>query len=178
MFRIVRTTTLAALRAKDADLADLQCELDIANAATGSANDAVIRMENLAETQLRQLAQAHADRSRPNATAGAARADRDKIEAETRSQLAEIHADVARLQDAVADATTGDSVRGALAYRMLRDLYADAKARGLEPGRPFDLVAIVLGFDTGTPERRPCGCPDCMTAARRPTWPALFSGQG
>ncbi|MGW3910557.1 hypothetical protein ACWEBX_03380 [Streptomyces sp. NPDC005070] len=149
MIRIVSTRTLAALRAREAEAADLQHELDIANAKAGSANDAAIRAENL-ETQLRQSAQAHADRIQAERDRDAACTGRDQVEAAARKELDEICADVVRLRDA-ADAASGGAVRGALAYRLLRDLYADAKARGLEPGRPFDLAAIVLGFDDALP---------------------------
>lgn len=144
MFRIVRTSTLAALRADSTALPVALRDLDQARAEAEAANDSAIRAETVAEDQLRQLARLHADRAQE--------------EAATRAELDAIRTDVARLRDAAADPETGDSFRQALAYGVLRDLIADARARGVELGRPFDLVASLLGFDDpDAPQTEPQG---------------------
>nr|WP_107908872.1 hypothetical protein [Streptomyces chartreusis] len=164
MPRIIRTSTLAALRAEAAKVAGLQEDLEISKAATGSANDAAARAEAVAERQLRELGQAHADNIRFQRERDEARTGRDQVEAEARKELDEIHADVAKLQDAARNSETGQGMREALAYRVLKDLVEDARARGLQLGRPLDLVAIVLGFDTEAPAQ----AADPVTAAQNP----------
>ncbi|MET9804665.1 hypothetical protein [Streptomyces sp. NPDC006368] len=71
MFRFIRTTTLAALKA-DLDVA--RRERDQARTEAEMATDSAIRAENVAEQQLCQLSQAHADRIQD--ARDAARADR------------------------------------------------------------------------------------------------------
>ncbi|MEU3521819.1 hypothetical protein ABZ770_42440 [Streptomyces sp. NPDC006654] len=148
MIRIVRKATLDALYADRTALAETREELAIAQAATGSANDAAIRAENTAEELLKDLGQAHADRIQAERDARQARTDRAADKTETDRQLAELREDLAKLRAAAADLETGDTVRAALAHNILRDLYADAWREGLLPNRPWDLLAVVLGFDT------------------------------
>lgn len=152
MFRVIRKTTLDALNADSAALPALQQELDHAKTEAERATDSAIRAENVAEQQLRDLAQAHADRFQAERDRDAARTERDKVEAAARRELDEIRQDVAQLRDAAANTETGQSRRAAIAYDVLRNLVQDAQARGLELGRPFDLVAIVLGFNTPDPQ--------------------------
>ena len=148
MFRIIRTTTLNALQADSAALPAVQQELTQAKAEAEHATDSAIRAENVAEQQLRVLARAHADRFQAERERDEAVAQRRQDKTETDRQLAELREDFTRLRDAAADPDTGETVRAALAYRVLRDLYADAWAQGLLPKRPFDVIAAVMGFDT------------------------------
>lgn len=170
MFRIIRTTTLDALRADSAALPAVRQERDQARSEAAAATDSAIRAETVAEDQLRQLAQLHADRleaereartqyeglhaviRQVTAERDAARTERDQVEAAARRELEEIHRDVARLQDAAADPETGESIRHAIAYGVLKNLFQDARAHGLEVGRPLDLVAVILGFDAPATE--------------------------
>lgn len=77
MIRVVRTTTLADLRAAleqaRVEHDRLRAERDAARTEAATATDSAIRAEATAEAQLRRLAQAHADRLR--AERGAARAE-------------------------------------------------------------------------------------------------------
>lgn len=57
----------------------------------------------------------------------------------------EIRKEYLRIRDAAADPESGEAVRAALALRVLRHIYAEAHANGLDTG-PLDLVAIVCGF--------------------------------
>lgn len=148
MIRITRTATLNCLRADSAELAIIRAELDQAKTESGNATDSAIRAETLAETQLRQLAQAHADRIQADRDLASARAELAQQRADTNEQLTELREDLAKLHAAAADPETGQTVRSALAYNILRDLYADAWKEGLLPKRPFDLLAVVLDFDT------------------------------
>lgn len=150
MFRLVRTATLRALYADRTELAATKEDLAITQAAAGSANDAAERAAAVAEKQLRQLAEVHAALMEVERERDRARVDARK---EAGQQLAELGEDLARLRDAAADTETGQTVRAAIAYRVLRDLYADGRRRGLKPGRPFDVAAAVLGFDTDPSSR-------------------------
>lgn len=67
MIRIIRTSTLDALRADSAALPAVREELDQAKAAADLATDSAIRTENAVERLLRDCSQAHADRVRPSA---------------------------------------------------------------------------------------------------------------
>ncbi|MFC8408608.1 hypothetical protein ACFUG9_34345 [Streptomyces griseoincarnatus] len=165
MFRIVRTTTLDALRADSAALPAVRQERDQAKTEAARATDSAVRAESVAEKQLRELARLHAENFQAERETrvqyeglrtviqqvteerDAARKERDQAEREARDELAEIRRDVDRLRAAAADPETGESMRHAIAYGVLRNLIDDARARGLELGRPFDLVAILLGFD-------------------------------
>jgi hypothetical protein len=154
MFRIIRTSTLAALRSMEAELDDLQHELEIATAAAGSANAAATRLQALVERQADADREAQAQIAGLREAVRRASAERDaahaadlkRTEDAARRELDEIHADVARLQAAAADADTGEPVRHALAYGVLRHLFEEAQAHGLELARPLDLVAVILGF--------------------------------
>ena len=53
-------------------------------------------------------------------------AQREQDKTETDRQMAELREDLAKLRAAAADPQTGETVRAALAYNILRDLYADA----------------------------------------------------
>ncbi|MGA5606187.1 hypothetical protein ACPCUF_35115 [Streptomyces griseoincarnatus] len=165
MFRIVRTTTLDALRADSAALPAVRQERDQAKTEAARATDSAVRAESVAEKQLRELARLHAENfqaeretrvqyeglrtviQQVTAERDAARTERDQVEAAARRELEEIRQDVDRLRAAAADPETGESMRHAIAYGVLRNLIDDARARGLELGRPFDLVAVLLGFD-------------------------------
>ncbi|MEZ3182980.1 hypothetical protein KYY02_31270 [Streptomyces pimonensis] len=178
MFRIIRTATLDALRADSVALPAVRQERDQAKSEAERATDSAIRAENVAGDQLRQLAQLHADRfeaeretraqyeglhaviKQVTAERDAARTERDQVEAAARAELDEIRQDVDRLRDAAADPETGEGIRHAIAYGVLRNLVDDVRARGLELGRPLDLVAVLLGFDappTDTEEPVPTG---------------------
>ena len=151
MLRIIRKTALDALHADRAALENTRTELDQAKTDAGTANDSAIRAENTAEDLLKQLGQAHADRIQAERDARQARLDREQGKAETDRQLAELREDLIKIRAAANDTENGDTVRGALAYNILRDLYADAWAQGLLPKRPFDVMAVVLGFETNQP---------------------------
>ena len=147
MLRLIRTVTLDTLRADSAELATAREQLDHAKTEAATATDAAINAETAAEKILRDLAQAHADRIQAERDARQARDELVQAKADTAQQLTELGEDFAKLRDAAADTETGETIRGALAYNVLRDLYADAWAQGLLPKRPFDVLAAVLGFD-------------------------------
>ncbi|QDN84429.1 hypothetical protein [Streptomyces sp. RLB3-6] len=155
MLRIVRTTALDALRADSAALETARQELAQAQTEATTATDSAIRAETLAEMQLRQLAQAHADRIQAERERNTARAERDQAredaQQEVQKQLAEIRAEVEQIRCDAADTETGAIVRGAIAFHMLQRLYADARARGLEAKPPVDLVALILRLDADEP---------------------------
>lgn len=152
MFRIVRKTTLDALHADQAALEAAREELGHAKTEAATATDSAIRTETVAEDLLKQAAQAHADRFQAERERDQAIDQRKQDKAETDRQMAELREDLARLRDAARDTQTGETVRAALAYRLLRDMYADAWKEGLLPKRPFDLLAVVLDFDTPDPQ--------------------------
>lgn len=77
-----------------------------------------------------------------------AREDLTRHKADTEEQMAEIREDLAKIRAAAADTENGETVRAALAYHVLRDMYADAWNQGLLPKRPFDLIAVLLDFQT------------------------------
>lgn len=148
MFRIVRKATLDALHADRAALGNARDQLKQAKTEAETATDSAIRAEAAAEDLLKQTAQAHADGIQAERERDQAVAQREQDKAETDRQMAELREDLTRLRDAAADLETGETVRAALAYRLLRDMYADAWKEGLLPQRPFDLLAVVLDFDT------------------------------
>lgn len=148
MLRVIRKTVLDTLHNDQAELAHVREELVSTKAELAIVTNSATRTEVVAQDLLKQTAQAHADRFQAERDRDAARRERDQVEAAARRELDEIRRDVAQLRDAAADTETGQSMRAAIAYDVLRNLVDDARARGLELGRPFDLVAIVLGFDT------------------------------
>lgn len=147
MFRIIRKTTLDALHADQAALQQTRQELAQANTEAATATDSAVRAEAVAQDLLKQTAQAHADRFQAERERDQAVAQREQDKTETDQQIAELREDFTRLCDAAADTETGETRRAAIAYRVLRDLYADAWAQGLLPKRPFDVIAAVMGFD-------------------------------
>ena len=156
MFRFIRMRALLDLRDRVA-----QAELDRAEADQVAARctaeattwhelyvhaeEDAARTARLRAALWEQLEQALRERDEARAERDQAQADAQK---EAEQQLAELREDFARIRDAAADSETGQTVRAAIAYRVLRDLYADALARGLEPHRPVDILGVVLGFDT------------------------------
>lgn len=148
MLRIVRTDTLAALNADRDALHAAQAEAAQAKSEAEQAHDSAIRAETAFEQQLKQLATAYAGQIQAERERDTARKQLAELKADTETQLAEMREDLANLRAAAADTETGETVRAALAYRLLRDMYADAWKEGLLPKRPFDLLAVVLDFDT------------------------------
>lgn len=148
MLRIIRTQTLTSLYADREALHTALTEAEQAKSEAAGAHDSAIRAEAVAEDLLKQAGQAHADRFQAERDRDAARDQLAQQRAETEQQLAELRQDLAKLRAAAADPDTGETVRAALAYNLLRALYADAWKEGLLPGRPFDLLAVVLDFDT------------------------------
>lgn len=148
MFRVIRTTTLEALRADQTALGDIHSELEQAKTEAELANDAVTRAETNADDLLKQLGQALADRISAERARDAAIAQREQDKTETDRQLAQLRQDIATIRAAAADTENGETVRAALAYHVLRDMYADAWNQGLLPKRPFDLIAALLDFKT------------------------------
>ncbi|MEU1668549.1 hypothetical protein ABZ547_34205 [Streptomyces sparsogenes] len=136
MWRIVRTTTLQSLR-EEASVSEKAADLYSAEAEKSNAlyREAAEHFE----TTFKQLGQALADQLKAERERDEARAVADTVN--------QLRADLDRLRAEAADTERGASVRGALAYSALRRLYADARARGLQPGAPFDLLALVLDLD-------------------------------
>lgn len=147
MLRIVRKTTLDALRTGQTGLDQAREEAARAKSEAAAATDAATRAEEWAESLFKDLGKAHADVFQAQRDAQQARTDRDLDKTETDRQMAELREDLARLREAADDLETGETRRAAIAYQVLRDLYADAWREGLLPQRPFDVVAAVLGFD-------------------------------
>ncbi|MGA4803621.1 hypothetical protein [Streptomyces lavendulocolor] len=80
MLRLIRTATLAALRS---DLDAARRDRDDARTDAATANDSAIRAEDVAQTQLRQLAQAHADRLRAEREAARAEGELTALRAQS-----------------------------------------------------------------------------------------------
>lgn len=152
MLSIVRTATLASLRADREALQTVRQDLDAARTEAATATAAATRTEALAQQQLRELAKAHADLIQAARDIDAARRERDGAKAaareEAQEQLAQIRTEVERLRQDAADPAGGDSFRGMLAYRILQRVFEEARETGLQARPPFDLAAIVLGFPT------------------------------
>ena len=150
MLRIIRKAALDSLHADRAALAQAREELAHAKTEAEQATDSAIRAEATAEQRLTDLYRAQADLDQAERHRDTARTQRDQDRAETNRQLAELREGLAKLREAAGNPETGDTVKAAIAYRVLHDLYADAWREGLLPKRPFDVVAAVLGFDTHT----------------------------
>ncbi|MFC8012803.1 hypothetical protein [Streptomyces cinereoruber] len=146
MFRIVRTTALADLMNDREHLAGARAALGTTQASLTDSRRAAELLEEKVEQlqedviETRQSAASEFDGLQAvirqvTAERDAARAERD----DHLSAVAEVRADIQRLKDAAAD-TTDTSVRGAIAYRVLADLYADAYAKGMQPNRPFEAL--------------------------------------
>lgn len=150
MIRIIRTATLRSLKADAVATAEVRQEA-ADNASQAETWQARYNEANTAyERSFKDLGRALAGRFQAERELNEAHAQRTQDKAATDQQLAELREDLARLRAAAADTETetGESVRAALAYNILRDLYADAWREGLLPKRPFDLLAAVLDFKT------------------------------
>ncbi|MFD9523556.1 hypothetical protein [Streptomyces sp. NPDC059979] len=171
MIRIVTAATHAALLADRDELIRTRAALANAREATAKANATAEDFKNTAEFR-RKETEAAAD-ARDRALTDLARARKEAEGADTGLQalvrqitaerdtarkeagaLDEVRADLIRLRDHAANPEDGGPVRGAIAYGVLRDLITRARterAEAGEPGglpRPFDVIAMVLGFDT------------------------------
>lgn len=155
MFRVIRKATLDALRVDRVALERAREELAQASTQAATATDSAVRAETVAEDLLKQTAQAHADRIQAERERDQAVAHRQQDKTETDRQMAELREDLATIRAAAADTDNGETVRAALAYNLLRDLYADAWKEGLLPKRPFDLLAVVLNFETADQKTAP-----------------------
>jgi hypothetical protein len=156
MFRIIRTETLRTLRRATDERDAARAELAAARHDAELAKDSAIRAETTGENLLRDLAQAHADRIKAERAATAARValdGRDRTEAETMQQ---IRADLNQIRADAADPELGKTMKAAIAHGVLRRLYADAIESGIVPGRPWDILALVL--DLGADDA-PAGYP-------------------
>lgn len=148
MIRIIRTATLHSLQADAAATAEAQQDA-VTHAAEAETWQSRYNEANTAyERSFKDLGRALAGRFQAERELNESRAQREQDKAATDQQLAELREDLTRLRAAAADTETGESVRAALAYNILRDLYADAWREGLLPKRPFDLLAAVLDFKT------------------------------
>ncbi|WP_405425596.1 hypothetical protein [Streptomyces erythrochromogenes] len=174
MIRIVTAATYAALLADRDDLRRTRAALANADRATTEAKATADDFKNTA-AWLRKDAEAAAD-ARDRALTDLARVRKEAQEADriagegtqaivrqvTRERdtareeagaLDDVRQDVLRLRDFAADPDNGHAVRGAIAYGVLRDLITRARQERAEAGeegglpRPFDVVALVLGFD-------------------------------
>lgn len=148
MFRIIRTATLRTLQADAAQLANARMDAD-SNATEAARWQKRHREADTAfGGALKDLAQARADQIKAERERNQAIAQREQDKTETDRQMAEIRDDLAKIRAAAADTENGETVRAALAYHVLRDMYADAWNQGLLPKRPFDLIAVLLDFQT------------------------------
>ncbi|MCC3654735.1 hypothetical protein LIX60_25375 [Streptomyces sp. S07_1.15] len=137
MFRIIRTSTLRALQedAADADR-DVQTYSDEAE----KWHQEYIALEGQLDGLHGTIRRISRERDNARAELAAAR--------ERETDLAGVRADLDRLRTDAADPEAGASVRGAIALGVLRRLYLDGRSRGIEPGRPWDLLAAILRLDT------------------------------
>ncbi|MEJ8671890.1 hypothetical protein WKI71_36660 [Streptomyces sp. MS1.AVA.1] len=148
MIRIIRTATLRSLQADAAQTAEARQEV-VAQAAEVENWHARYNEAHAAyERAFKDLGQAHADRFQAERDRDTARNELAQTKADTDQQMAELREDFAKIRAAAADTENGETVRAALAYHVLRDMYADAWNQGLLPKRPFDLIAALLDFKT------------------------------
>jgi DNA repair exonuclease SbcCD ATPase subunit len=153
MFRIIRTTTLQALRD---DVAEADQTASAYNAEAEKwhrlytdevqrADDAEQAADHTAE--LRGEDREHYEQQIANLRTELVEARRS-VE-DNSSVLAEMRADLDQIRAAAADPEHGESVRAAIAYGVLRDAYDDVRSRGevQRLGREWDLLSVVLGFD-------------------------------
>lgn len=152
MIRIIRTATLRNLQTDAAATAQARQDADRLAGEADNWHSRYDEANTAYERAFTDLGQALADQIKAERERNEAVARREQDKAETDRQMAELREDFTRLRDAAADTETGETVRAALAYRVLRDLYADAWAQGLLPKRPFDVIAAVMGFDTLQPQ--------------------------
>lgn len=149
MLTIIRKTTWRALTAERDELRD---KLDQARADHAGAVEYSERVERVAEGQLKDLAQTHADLIKARRYGSQLRGE--LVEArrtldDSREVLAEMRTDLDRMRADAADPEHGETFRAALAYGVLKRMYAEVRDRGpgRSLGRPWDLLAIILGFD-------------------------------
>ncbi|MFG2623214.1 hypothetical protein ACGFXC_36970 [Streptomyces sp. NPDC048507] len=177
MIRIVRSSTYAALLADREELGRTRSTLDLATDARDRALTDLADARTTARTLTGTIGslRAELDQARENTARAARRAtdaetgtqalvqqitkERDAAREEAgalsaeSSVLADVRQDLIRLRDHAADPANGNTVRGAIAYGVLRDLITRARQERAEAGedtrlpRPFDLVALVLGLD-------------------------------
>lgn len=148
MIRIIRTATFQALQADAAQAAGAREEA-ISQAADAENWRARYNEANAAyERAFKDLGQALADRIKAERQRDEAQAQRQQDKAATDQQLTELREDLAKIRAAANDTENGETVRAALAYHVLRDMYADAWNQGLLPNRPYDLIAALLDFKT------------------------------
>lgn len=148
MFRIIRTATFRGLQNDAAKSAEARQEA-ISQAADAENWRARYDEANTAyERAFKDLGQALADRIKAERQRDEAQAERQQDKDATDQQMAEIREDLAKIRAAANDTENGETVRAALAYHVLRDMYADAWNQGLLPKRPYDLIAVLLDFKT------------------------------
>ncbi|MFE9793554.1 hypothetical protein ACFYRL_17650 [Streptomyces goshikiensis] len=171
MIRIVTASTYAALLADRADLAQARTAVDALTDARDraltdlsqtrkAAADQVGTVESL-RVQLSEAREAAAAAARQVTAAEEGTValvkqvtrERDTAREEA-GALDEVRQDLIRLRAHAANPEDGGPVRGAIAYGILRDLIGRARQERAEAGqdgglpRPFDVIAMVLGFDT------------------------------
>ncbi|MFD5489490.1 hypothetical protein ACFWIV_28950 [Streptomyces virginiae] len=179
MIRIVRTRTHNAMIADSDELRRTRAALANANTATEQAKATADDFKRTAEWRRKEAEQAidardraltdlarvrkeagEADRIAGEGTQALVRQvtrERDAAREEA-GAIGEVRADLARLRALAADPEDGGPVRGAIAYGVLRDLIGRARQERAEAGeasglpRPFDVIALVLGFDTDEPD--------------------------
>lgn len=155
MIRIISTTALRGLRSElEQTRGDLDAARTEAASATEAATEAAIRAEIAVEDLLTQLGQDHVEHIRAERihTERIRQLTRERDEARERADVAaEMRADIDRIRADATDTERGESVRGAIAYNALRHIYTMARSRGLEPGGPWDLIALVLDLDAEDP---------------------------
>lgn len=153
MIRIVRARTLRTLR-EDAEAADVySAEAERWN---DLYRDAERRVDEAQEVAAHTAALRGEDREEYEERVGRLRAALADAKAETDATAAvleEMRGDLDQLRAHASDSETGGSFRAALAYRVLRDAYEQQRDAGVESNRPWDLLAVLLGFDE--PEAAP-----------------------
>ncbi|MFE1576246.1 hypothetical protein [Streptomyces fradiae] len=175
-YRIVRAAELDQLRDDQAELETVRADLAAARSEVEIVTDSAIRADAVADDLLRRLARAHADtiaaeREMAQQFAGLqavirqVTAERDDARKAVRQEYGDVieqmRADLAQLRADASDTETGESMRAAIAYgvlgRMINEVRAQDEKGELRP--PFDVVALVLGFDTdATPQNGGARC--------------------
>ncbi|WP_371592578.1 hypothetical protein [Streptomyces virginiae] len=149
MYRIVRTSTHAALLADRDELTRTRNALTTAREERDNAHT---DRESIKDTVRSLTQQAVETESGFHAVIRQVTAERDAAREEA-GALDEVRQDVARLRAFAADPANGNAVRGAVSYAVLQDLIRRARQEQAEAGqdgglpRPLDLVALVLGYD-------------------------------
>ncbi|MEV6679473.1 hypothetical protein AB0N09_21850 [Streptomyces erythrochromogenes] len=174
MYRIVRSSTHAALIADSDELRRTRAALANANTATEQAKATADDFKRTAEWRRKEAEEATDARDRALTDLARVRkeaeeadriageglqaivrqitAERDTAREEA-GAVDEVRADLARLRALAADPANGNAMRGALALGVLRDLIGRGRQERAAAGestllaRPLDVVALVLGFD-------------------------------